>query len=128
MISDTNPWAAAARQVARLGNRAAPDAPLVPPDVVSDALCVLVWLAGERVAPPHQVTHGAGGVVHFHWHQGRAGFELRVLAPGRLSWRAEGLGDDAPRRGGRKLDSEAAALLRSMIPLTRPFRPQRDQS
>jgi hypothetical protein len=128
MITDTNPWATAARLVAKLSRHVPPEEPPVPTAVVSDALWVLVWLAGERVAPPHEVSRGDGGVVQFHWHQGRSGFELRVLARGRLSWRADGLGDETPRRTGRKLDHEAAGLLRSLIPLTRPFRPQRERS
>jgi len=126
MIADTNPWAAAARQVATLARRAADaDAP-VAAEILADALRVLVWLAGERVTPPHSVVRGTTGTVHFHWHQGKAGFEVRVLAPGRLSWRADGVADDDTKHTGRKLDREAAGLLRSLIPLARPYRPARD--
>ena len=125
MIADTNPWAAAARQVAALGHRRAGSAdPPVNPEVIADALWALVWLAGERVAPPHQILAAAEGSVHFHWHNGQDGFEVRVVAPGRLSWRAAG-GTDDGKQAGRKLDRDAAGLLRSLIPLTRPYRGER---
>jgi hypothetical protein len=125
MIADTNPWAAAARQVAALAHRrAGSDRTPVNPDLIADAMWVLVWLAGERVAPPHQILAGGDGTIQMEWNQGHDGFEVRVLAPGRLSWRANGESDGA-RRTGRKLDRDAAGLLRSLIPLTRPFRGER---
>jgi hypothetical protein len=126
MIVVTNPWAASARQLAALAHRAVDSEPPVEPAVLADAMRVLVWLAGERVAPPHRLGRGAGGVVHFHWSQGRSGFEIRVVAEGRLDWRAHGLADDGVRTAGRKLDREASSLLRSLIPISRPFRPSRD--
>jgi hypothetical protein len=124
MISDTNPWAVAAKRVAALGRsdlvRSAPPAP----DVIADALRVLVWLAGERAAPPHVVRAGPHGTVCLGWRQGSSGFEVEVLATGRLRWAADA-GDEATRTG-RRLDKAAADLLRSLIPLSRPFHPPRD--
>jgi hypothetical protein len=124
MISDTNPWAVAAKRVAALTrpdrDRAAPP----PPDVVADALRVLVWLAGERAAPPHVVRAGPHGTISLSWRQGASGFEVEVLSAGRLRWAADA-GDEATRTG-RRLDKAAADLLRSLIPITRPFHPPRD--
>ena len=124
MISDTNPWAVAAKRVAALGRpdpgRVAPPAP----DVIADSLRVLVWLAGERAAPPHMVRAGAHGTVYLGWRQGSSGFEVEVTAAGRLRWAADA-GDEGTRTG-RRLDKAAADLLRSLIPISRPFHPPRD--
>ena len=124
MISDTNPWAVAAKRVATLArpdpSRAGPPAP----DVLADALRVLVWLAGERAAPPHGVRAGPHGTITLSWRQGAAGVEVEVLSAGRLRWSADA--GDEPARTGRRLDKAAADLLRSLIPLTRPFHPPRD--
>ena len=124
MISDTNPWAVAAKRVAalarsNLGRAGSPGA-----DVIADALRVLVWLAGERAAPPHLVRAGPNGTIYLGWRQGSDGFEVEVLAAGRLRWAAD-TGDEATRTG-RRLDKAAADLLRSLIPMSRPFHPPRD--
>jgi hypothetical protein len=122
MIVDTNPWAVAAKRVAALARPDREAAP--PPDVIADALRVLVWLAGERAAPPHAVRAGPRGTVTLTWRQGAGGFEVEVLGAGRVHWAADG-GDGASRTG-RRLDRAAADLLRSLIPLARPFHPPRD--
>jgi hypothetical protein len=124
MISDTNPWAVVAKRVAALvrpdPGRAKPPAP----EVVADALRVLVWLAGERAAPPHAVRADPHGTITLSWRQGAGGFEVEVLSAGRLRWAAEA--GDEPTRTGRRLDKAAADLLRSLIPMARPFHPPRD--
>jgi hypothetical protein len=123
MIADTNPWAVAARRVAALGrsesSRTAPTA-----EVVVEALRVLVWLAGERAAPPHQVRAGASGSVVLSWRQDSDGFQVEVLGPGRLRWLAETGEESGPV--GRKLDKIAADLLRSLIPMARRFQPPKE--
>ncbi|MBO0700340.1 MAG: hypothetical protein J2P46_18220 [Zavarzinella sp.] len=114
----------AAKRVAALA-RPDRDRSVTPaPDVVADALRVLVWLAGERAAPPHVVRAGPQGTISLSWRQGASGFEVEVLAAGRLRWAADA-GED-PTRTGRRLDRAAADLLRSLIPITRPFHPPRD--
>lgn len=123
MISDTNPWAAAARQVAAL-SRVHADAPTA--DLVVEALRVLVWLAGERAVPPHSVDAGPVGTITLAWRQGDDEFEVRLLAPGRLRWRSNS--SKGPNRSGRQLDREASDLLKSVIPLARPFRGPRDRA
>jgi hypothetical protein len=124
MIADTNPWAVAAKRVAALArpDSARPSPPT--PDLVVEALRVLVWLAGERAAPPHQVRAGPHGTIVFGWRQESDGFQVEVLAAGRLRWAAES--GDEPAETGRKLDKTAADLLRSLIPLARRFQPPRD--
>jgi hypothetical protein len=123
MISDTNPWAVAAKRVAALArpdrDRSAP-----APDVIADALRILVWLAGERAAPPHAVRPGPHGTINLSWRQGAGGFEVEVLGAGRLRWAADG--GEEETRTGRRLDRPAADLLRSLIPMSRPFHPPRD--
>jgi hypothetical protein len=91
--------------------------------VVADALRVLVWLAGERTVPPHTVEAGPSGTVTFAWQQGDDGFEVRLLSPGRIRWRASS--GKGPNRAGRQLDRDAADLLRSLIPLARSGRSPR---
>jgi hypothetical protein len=126
MIADTNPWALVARRVAALARHDA-GKPLPPaPDVIADALRVLVWLAGERATPPHQVRAGPHGTVTFSWRQESDGFQVEVMAAGRLRWTAETADEAGPT--GRKLDKTAADLLRSLIPLARRYQPPRDGS
>jgi hypothetical protein len=124
MISDTNPWAVAAKRVAALGRADSARSATPGPDVVADALRVLVWLAGERAAPPHVVRAGPTGTIYLGWRQGSSGFEVEVLAAGRLRWSGD-TGDEATRTG-RRLDKPAADLLRSLIPMSRPFHPPRE--
>src|SRR5687768_6331055 len=123
MIADTNPWAVAARRVAALGraesSRVTPTA-----DIVIESLRVLVWLAGERAAPPHQVRAGAGGSVVLTWRQEPDGFQVEVLGPGRIKWLADTGDESGP--AGRKLDKIAADLLRSLIPMSRRFQPPKE--
>jgi hypothetical protein len=126
MIADTNPWAVAAKRVAALPRPDPTRNPPVGPDLVADALRVLVWLAGERAVPPHQVRPGPHGTIVFSWRQGSDGFRVEVLAPGRLHWVAEST--EGPGPSGRKLDRTAADLLRSLIPMSRRFQPPREPS
>jgi hypothetical protein len=125
MISETNPWAVAAKRVVALG-RADRDGATAGPDVVTDALRILVWLAGERAAPPHAVRTGPLGTVNLTWQQGSGSFEVEVLGAGRLRWAADAA--EEPTRTGRRLDRAAADLLRSLIPLSRPFHPPRESA
>jgi len=126
MISDTNPWAVAAKRVAALGRADSARSTTPGPDLIADALRVLVWLAGERAAPPHVVRAGPAGTIYLGWRQGSGGFEVEVLAAGRLRWSADA-GEESTRTG-RRLDKPAADMLRSLIPLSRPFHPPREAS
>ena len=124
MIADTNPWAVAAKRVAALSRPDLSRTVPVGPDLLAEALRVLVWLAGERAAPPHHVRAGPHGTVLFSWRQGSDGFRVEVLAAGRLHWAAESGDGTGPT--GRRLDRAAADLLRSLIPMTRRFQPPRE--
>jgi len=110
---EPNAWMRCAQKVSELGlaGAAGPTA-----DLLVEALRLLLWLCAERAPVPHSVLLGPKKSVVFGWQQGGAVVELHAITPGRSVWRTANGANHFSQSD--RLDSTAAEVLRSLIPLT----------
>src|SRR5262249_10437561 len=115
-MPETNLWTSCAQQLSELGlfgHRTSS-----PSDLLVEALRVRLWLCSEQAPVPPSVEAAPRGTVLFRWHQAGSVVEVEVLGPGRCAWRAAPVGE--PALAGSRLDREAARVIRSLLPLSRP--------